>query len=76
MGPVWEIVKTFYMLPYMFPNTMNKPFGKPSNKKFGENWDIVPTGRGGTLSLHISVPTEKITCSEWLRTCNKVIKYL
>ena len=48
--------------------------GKPSKKKFGESWDIVPTGRGGTLSFHISVPTEKITCSEWLRTHNKVIK--
>ena len=49
--------------------------GKASKKKFGKSWDIVPTGRGGTLSLHISVPTEKITCSEWLRTYNKVIKY-
>ena len=49
--------------------------GKPSKKKFGESWEIVPTGRGGTLSLHISVPTEKITCSVWLRTYNKVIKY-
>ena len=29
-----------------------------------ESWDIVPTGRGGTLSHHISVPTKKITCSE------------
>ena len=57
--------------------TVMKPFllGKPSKNKFGESWDIVPTGRGGTLSLHISVPTEKITCSEWLRTHNKVIKY-
>ena len=43
-------------------------------KKIGESWDVVPTGRGGTLTLHISVPTEKITCSEWLRTHNKVIK--
>ena len=48
--------------------------GKHSKKKFGESWDIVPTGRRGTLSLHISVPTEKITCSEWLRTYKKVIK--
>ena len=48
---------------------------KPSKKKFGESWDIVPTLRGETLSPHISVPTEKITCSEWLRTHNKVIKY-
>ena len=44
-------------------------------KKFVESWDIVPTGRGGTLSLHISVPAEKMTCSEWLRTHNKVIQY-
>ena len=49
--------------------------GKPSKKKFGESWDIVPTGRGGILNLHTSVSTEKITCSQWLRTHNKVKKY-
>ena len=34
-----------------------------------------PNWVGGTLSLHISVPTKKMTCSEWLRNYNKVIKY-
>ena len=54
---------------------LKKKLGKPSKQKFGESWDIVATGRGGTLSIHISVPNEKITCSEWLRTNNKVKKY-
>ena len=52
-------------------NTIREAF----TKKIGESWDIVPTGREGTLSIHISVPTEKIPCSEQLRTYNKEIKY-
>ena len=39
----------------------------------GESWDVVPIVRGGVLSLHIIVPTEKIMCSEWLRAYSKVI---
>ena len=49
--------------------------GKPSRNKFGQSLDIVPTGRGGTLSLDLSVPTEKMTFSERLRTYNTIIKY-
>ena len=58
------------MLGFEYSGDLREAF----KKKFGESWDIVPTGRGGTLSLHISVPTKKITCSEWIRTYNKVIK--
>ena len=54
-------------------NSSQVNLGKPSKNKFGESWDIVPTGRGGTLSLHVSAPTEKITCTEQHKTYNKVI---
>ena len=33
---------------------------KGSLKKNGQSWDIVSTGWGGTLSLHISFPTESM----------------